>query len=301
VIRLIVPLVAFAAFAPLFPSNAGDEGQAKSATPEAQQSLPAPARANTPGGAGAAGFQNDSLRGLAAERGAKDGKGSVPRHASGESQAHFGGGFFQPPPFNPLAPPVDQHIHDIGEMKEGGDTSPSGVEIQCDLPAALRKQNVGGRDGAGLCVFTSIMHASRYQNEKRLWNFQADMQKELGGGYPDKVDKMIAKYGPGTKYIQHEGGDLDFLYQALMTGRMVSVTYDGRDPRYGRQRIAHMVNLVHLDPPEKSPRYAGILDNNFTKEVLWMTVEEFKSRWLGNSGGWAVVLLAPRPPLAPRN
>jgi hypothetical protein len=54
--RLIVPLVAFAAFAPLFPSNAGDEGQAKSATPEAQQSLPASARANTPGGAGAAGF-----------------------------------------------------------------------------------------------------------------------------------------------------------------------------------------------------------------------------------------------------
>jgi hypothetical protein len=266
VIRLIVPLVAFVCLAPLFPSNAGDEDKAQTGNPEAQQSLPASARANTPGGAGAAGF-------------------------------------FQPPPlpFNPLAPPVDQHVHDIGEMKEGGDTSPSGVEIQCDLPAALRKQNVGGRDGAGLCVFTSIMHASRYQNEKRLWNFQADMTKELGGGYPDKVDKMIAKYGAGTKYIQHEGGDLDFLYQALMTGRMVSVTYDGRDPRYGRQRIAHMVNLVHLDPPEKSPRYAGILDNNFTKEVLWMTVEEFKSRWLGNSGGWAVVLLAPRPPLAPRN
>jgi hypothetical protein len=262
-IRLASLLAVLAVFAPLFPSN-GDEGQAKTATPDPQHSLPGSARATTPGGAGPAGFT-------------------------------------QPPPFNPLAPPVDQHAHDIGEMKEGGDTSPSGLEVQCDLPTALRMQNVGGRDGAGLCVFTSIMHASRYQNEKRLWNFQKDMTKELGGGYPDKVDKMIAKYGPGTKYVQHEGGDLDFLFQALKTGRMVSVTYDGRDPRYGRQRIAHMVNLVHLDPPDKSPRYAGILDNNFTKEVLWMTAEEFKSRWLGNHGGWAVVLLAPRPALAPRN
>ena len=224
-----------------------------------------------------------------------------PSPRANDNGGGFGAGFQPPLPFNPLAPPVDQHQHDIGEMREGGDTSPSGKEINCDLPVALRKRNVGGTDGAGLCVFTSIMHASRYQNEKRLWNFQADMQKERGGGYPDKVDKMIAKYGAGTKYVQHEGGDLDFLYQALKTGRMVSVTYDGRDPRYGRQRIAHMVNLVHLDPPEANPRYAAILDNNFIDQPLWMTVEEFKSRWLGNQGGWAVVLLAPRPPLAPRN
>lgn len=192
----------------------------------------------------------------------------------------------------------------FGELKEGGPLTPAGQEIMCDLPVALRKKNVGGRDGAGLCVFTSIMHAARYQNEKRLWNFQADMTKEPGGGYPEKVDAMIAKYGAGTKYVQHEGGDLDFLWQAIKTGRMVSITYDGRDMHYGpRQRIAHMVNLVHIDPPGSSPRWYGILDNNFIGEnqIVWATEDDFKSRWLGNSGGWAVVLLEPAPPPAPRN
>jgi hypothetical protein len=73
---------------------------------------------------------------------------------------------------------------------------------------------------------------------------------------------------------------------------------------YGpRTRIAHMTNLVHLDPPEASPRWAAVLDNNFIgdNEIVWLTVDDLKSRWLGNQGGWAVVLLAPRAPLAPRN
>lgn len=192
----------------------------------------------------------------------------------------------------------------FGELKEGGSTSPAGAEICCDLPVPLRKKNIGGTDGAGLCVFTSIMHAARYQNEKKLWNFQEQMSHERGGGYPEKVDAMIAKYGAGAKYIQHEGGDLDFLWQAMKTGRPVSITYDGRDGfHYGKQRIAHMVSLMHIDPPGSSPRWYGILDNNFIGEnqIVWATEEDFKSRWLGNSGGWGVVLLEPAAPPAPRN
>src|SRR5258707_764691 len=71
----------------------------------------------------------------------------------------------------------------------GGPTGPDGkTEVVCDLPVSERMRNSGGRDGAGLCVFTSVQNAARYQNEGRLVNFQADMRKEPGGGYPAKLD-----------------------------------------------------------------------------------------------------------------
>jgi uncharacterized protein (TIGR03000 family) len=152
------------------------------------------------------------------------------------------------------------------------------------------------------CVFTSIMHSARFQNERRLWNFQTDMRKEPGGGYPSKVDAMIARYGAGTPYVQHEGADLEFLYAAVHTGRMPAVTYDGFDMHY-RGPISHMVNLVYLGAPDANPRMAAILDNNFVgpNQLVWMTAAEFKQRWVGRGGGWAVVLLAPPPPPVPHN
>ncbi len=97
-----------------------------------------------------------------------------------------------------------------------GPTGPDGkTEVTCDLPVSERMRNTGGRDGAGLCVFTSVQNAARYQNETRLANFQADMRKEPGGGYPAKVDTMIAKYGKGTPYLQYEGKDPAVLRTAL--------------------------------------------------------------------------------------
>lgn len=178
----------------------------------------------------------------------------------------------------------------------GGPTGPDGkTEVTCDLPVSERMRNTGGRDGAGLCVFTSVQNAARYQNETRLVNFQADMRKEPGGGYPAKVDTMIARYGKGTPYLQYEGKDSAVLRAALATGRMPSVTYNGHDPHY-RGSIAHMVNLVHLDS-----RWAVVLDNNFIgeQELVWLTPDDFLQRWRGNGGGWAVVLLAPPPPPVP--
>jgi len=163
------------------------------------------------------------------------------------------------------------------------------------LPVTQRTKNVGGRDGAGLCVFSSIGHAARWQNERRLVDFQKEMTQEPGGGYPEKVDRMIAKYGKGTLYLQYEGHDSTILKLALKTGRMPSVTYDGHDPHY-RGSIAHMVNLIYLDDHQ-----ACILDNNFIgeNELVWMSAQEFIDRWTGD-GGWAVILLAPPPPPPPR-
>lgn len=188
----------------------------------------------------------------------------------------------------------------VGKISVGGAIGPHGKPVQTDLPArsGLRARNVGGRDGAGLCVFTSIMHAARFQGERRLWEFQKQMRAEPGGGYPSKVDRMIQKYAPGVQYLQYEGGDPTVLEVALASGRMPSVTYNGRDPHY-RGTIAHMVNLVYLDK-----EWACVLDNNFVgeSELVWMSRAEFLSRWKGGGGGWAVVLIgkpAPAPP--PRN
>lgn len=182
----------------------------------------------------------------------------------------------------------------------GGRTTPDGTEeIQCDLPASECKKNVGGRDGAGLCVFTSIEYCARWQNESKLFKFQLDMTREPGGGYPEKVDQMIAKYGAGAQYVQSTTGDLELLRAALRSGRGAGVTYMGYDPHYGNaRRIYHMVFLAHL-----TDKWAGIIDNNFPGEIVWMSVSEFAKRWgKPNTGdGWCVILLPPGPPMPPRN
>lgn len=186
----------------------------------------------------------------------------------------------------------------------GGKDGPGNVHVTTDLPLELRLHNTGGRDGVGLCVFTAITHSSHYQNERRLWNLLQQMTHEPGGGYPEKVTAMIAKYGPGTRYVQYVGNDPAILELALKTGRMPAVTYNGHDSASPRRPdahghyptfIAHMVNLVFLDG-----QHAAILDNNFEKEILWMTRDEFLQRWTGHAKGWAVILLAPRPPPLPR-
>lgn len=181
----------------------------------------------------------------------------------------------------------------------GGPTGPDGkTEVACDLPVELRTKNVGGRDGAGLCVFSSIGHSARWQYEARLEDFQKQMRAEPGGGYPAKVDAMIAKYGPGAAYLQYEGKDPSILKEALATGRMPAVTYNGRCPHYGNQTIAHMVNLVYLDDT-----WACVLDNNFVgeNELVWLKTKDFLTRWTGGQSGWAVILLAPPPPPVPHN
>jgi len=177
-----------------------------------------------------------------------------------------------------------------------GSRGPDGTEVICELPEKEHIKNVGGRDGAGLCVFTSIEMSARWANENELRGFQQKMRKEPGGGWPEKVDRMMAKYAPGIKYVQYSGNDPGILDLAMKTGRMVAVTY-GYSERYGG-RVAHMVNLVHMDE-----KWATILDNNFvgSDKLEWMSRVEFLRRWKMTGGGWAVILLAPSPPPIPIN
>lgn len=184
------------------------------------------------------------------------------------------------------------------QIVAGGPVSPDGKEcVQIDYPHQQCDKNVGGTDGAGLCVFTSIQYAARWQNEEGLLHFQKDMRKERGGGWPEKVDKMIAKYGrrgdgQPVQYLQYEGKDLAVLKAALQSGRMPAVTYSGRDGVFYRSPIAHMVCIVHC-----SDRWVALRDNNFVGEnqILWMSPQQFLERY----SGWCVILLRPGPPPVP--
>lgn len=185
-------------------------------------------------------------------------------------------------------PAVAQSIH-------SGGPSDGGARATADLDPKQHMRNVGGSDGAGLCVFTSCEVASRWQSGA-LDGFQKWMSRRPGGGYPEKLDAMIVQFcreqnRAVPRYVQHTGGEEEFLLLGLKTGRMPCVTYDGRDDFYPDQ-IAHMVDLAYLDASK-----AAIIDNNRPGVWVWMTRDQFLDRWRGNGGGWAVVFLeAPPPP-----
>lgn len=180
--------------------------------------------------------------------------------------------------------------------------SHGGEEVAVDFPVSLRTRNVGGSDGAGLCVFTSIGHSARWAHVAELEDFQKWMRQYPGGGYPQKVDAMIKrKCGSNVPlYLQYEGMDPSIIRAAIDSGRMPAVTYDGRDMHY-RSHIEHMVNVVAY-----SDKWVVVLDNNFIgeNELVWLTPDEFRDRWIGRGGGgrqgWAVVLLAPGAPPVPQ-
>lgn len=180
---------------------------------------------------------------------------------------------------------------------------PDGAIAKCDIPLEWHLRNKGGSEGSGLCVFTSIDHAARWQGVDSLVGFRDWMTRYPGGGWPQKVDQMIAKICKDRgvakpRYLQVEGRDLEILRTAIQSGRMPGVTY-GYSPsgRYNRKRISHMVSLVHAD--EKS---WAILDNNYPGNYEWMSNKEFLAAYTDTGGsGWAVILLDPGPPPSPYN
>lgn len=184
---------------------------------------------------------------------------------------------------------------------DAGGRDNHGEQLSVDLPDEQHVRNTGGSDGAGLCVFCSIDHAARYQDCPALIGFRDFMKRYPGGGWPDKVSQYIPRMAASKglsapDYVQHTGGDVEFLRLALKTGRYVCVTYDGRDGVFYKGSISHMVNLVHL-----SEKWAVIHDNNYPGQYLWMTPDQFLTRWRGGGGGWAIVMLNAPPPPIPTN
>ena len=170
-----------------------------------------------------------------------------------------------------------------------------GIEVACDLPKPLRIRNTGGTDGAGLCVWASMEMAARYQNCRPLIGVFQRMQKEPGGGWPERVDRVMQRDAPQVKYRQYMGSDLDFIKQGIASGRPVCATY-GYGELYGMQTIAHMVLIVHCDD-----KLTCVLDNNDPGRLWWMATDEFQRRFVHGGGGWAYYTLAPPPPPVPHN
>lgn len=171
--------------------------------------------------------------------------------------------------------------HPAGEAQ--GRTDPqTGRPIQIDLPAERHRRNLP--DGGGCCVFASGSMGADWHNIPQLMTMLDD---RLGGGWPQKVDQVIARKYPGFKdYVQAEGREnvTRLLDWALPSGRIAMVTF-------GR---GHMVNCVHLDQSR-----GAILDNNRPGVFQWMSREQLLAKIM--EGGWAWTYLTPPPPPVPIN
>lgn len=189
---------------------------------------------------------------------------------------------------------------------QGGPISPDGSEeIACDLPARLHIRNVGGTDGAGLCVWASQQHTAYYQH---VWSMQGVfdyMKTQRGGGWPERVDQVTAilakRAGVETPpYIQLQAkNNLEMLKLACRTGRMPGVTYSfSPTGNYNRQFINHMVTLVHA-----SDKWFCVLDNNYPNSYEWMDPQTFLNVHTrnGKENGWATIFLNDPPPAPPQN
>lgn len=182
-----------------------------------------------------------------------------------------------------------------------------GASISVDLPDDQQMKNIGSKiDKKGMCVFSSIEMAARYQGleDMRGWRDWC-AQKYRGGGWPEKVDKLLDAWWTqkGIKpipYLQYEGKSPEELMRVIdRTNRMACITY-GYSPRYGQGYIAHMVNGVLY-----GDRYGVALDNNFIRTYEWMPAPELVRRMRLSPGGkegsaWVFVWLTPGAPPPPK-
>lgn len=176
--------------------------------------------------------------------------------------------------------------------------SPTGLRSAVDLPGELHQRNTGGSDGLGLCVFSAFEDECEYMGYTQMRGFHKWMESKPGGGWPAKLDQMVAEFCrekgvEKPEYLQHTGGDEALLELAIKTRRGACTTYSGMDDFYSGD-INHMVVLSEFGRSDQT----SIMDNNRPGEWIWMTRKEYTFRWKLNTvgQGWAVILLGPPPP-----
>lgn len=192
-----------------------------------------------------------------------------------------------------------------------------GTRAVVDIPKDQHIMNVGGSDGAGLCVYTSVELGARWQNAAGALGLRKFAEGRPGGSYPEKLESDLKTFAARNKitlppYVQHTGGDDAFLDLCFATRRSPGITYAGFDGFYDAG-VAHMVSGAHLDA-----RLGAIIDNNRPGSWVWMTRKQLLNRWKGKKddgsdilvpvrdgfrtvwypvgGGWAFVWLTPPPP-----
>lgn len=183
-----------------------------------------------------------------------------------------------------------------------------GEAVTCDYPTTEHMWNIGGRDGAGMCVMSSIEMSAIYQGLEQMRGLRDWCAREDGGAYPSKVDDQLQRFCKAKRievppYLQYEGPDPGPIMDlADRTGRLICCTY-GYSPRYVSARNPAGVIYHMVCAPRCRDRLGVVMDNNavggVNKQNLseWMTRDELirRVRFHRNSG-WVFVWLAPPPP-----
>jgi hypothetical protein len=201
-----------------------------------------------------------------------------------------------------LGGPNDSHVN--GPAYDG-------QEVTCDLPAEQHIKNIGShRDGAGMCVMSSVEMAARWDGLEDYRGLRDWCANEPGGAYPEKVEDQLRRYArtiglSEPLYFQYTGDNPEPLLELIdRTGRMACFAY-GYSPRYGGGAINHMVCGARY-----AGRYAVVLDNNFPGTYEWMSPDELvrRMKMAAGAGGrpvrnpaWIFAWLEAPPPPVPHN
>lgn len=185
----------------------------------------------------------------------------------------------------------------IHEMPPLEAPAPDGTDPYCDYPKELWFRNIGSRiDGAGMCVFTSFEFTALWSGLEEFKGFRDwCAAKYPGGGYPEKLAKLVKAYcsakkipkerfDPERDLIQYEGSDPTWLEACLKNGWMPGVTLY-HSPRYGRGTIYHMTCCAHLDG-----KWGCTQDNNF-QPLEWASRDEWLRRIKIGGKYWGFAVL----------
>ena len=150
-----------------------------------------------------------------------------------------------------------------------------------NLPVALRQKNWVDSSGSGSCVHASFIVLARWHRYYKL----ADSWRQAyaGGEWPEDIEDKFNN--ARVRFSSTRGHDnIAFLEWALRTRRGAAVFVEGG---------LHCVNLVYLDD-----NVAGILDNNDTDTIKYVSRKAFEAEWTA-SGSYAFVLIYTPPPPMP--
>lgn len=215
----------------------------------------------------------------------------------------------EPPKRKPLLP-VREEGDGPADSVGAAPNAPDGTEPEIDFPDAQWMKNIGSRlDGAGMCVFTSFEHSMRWAGLEEFRGFRDwCAQKYPGGGYPEKLAKLVKAYcsaknisrevfDPDKDMVQIDASSaqaVELIEAALRQNLLPCVTLYYSPKRYGG-RIYHMINCAHLDGKQGAE-----LDNNF-RPLEWSNRAECIRRMSLNNRLWAVCVNKPGPPRLPHH
>ena len=182
----------------------------------------------------------------------------------------------------------------------------NGSEVIVDIPDEDCQPNAAGipgpgeKEGSGLCVWATLQMAARWQGIRELDDLFEYMKTQTGGGWPERVERILKERAPGLDFSQYEGDNpVPFIEAALRTGRPVCSTY-GYGELYlnsaGQMtQISHWILIVGLNG-----EWGQIKDNNDAFHVTWIKRTELIKRIKYPKGkAWLAVLMPPPPPPIP--